>query len=71
MLNQKWLLTLLMCIFFGGLGVHRFINGKVGTGILMLITLGGFGIWTIIDVILIACGQFTDKNNLPIQMYQN
>lgn len=69
MLNQRWLLTLLMCIFFGGLGVHRFINGKIGTGILMLLTLGGFGIWTIIDLIFIACGQFTDKNNLPIGYY--
>ena len=71
MLNQRWLLTLLMCIFFGGLGVHRFMNGKIGTGILMLLTLGGFGIWVVIDLILIACGQFNDKNNQPILMYLN
>ena len=59
--------TLLLCFFLGGLGVHRFYVGKVGTGILMLLTLGGLGIWTIIDFIVIACGNFKDKNELPIK----
>jgi len=43
-----------MSIVFGQLGVDRFIMGHVGLGILKLITFGGFGIWWIIDVILIA-----------------
>ena len=50
----NWVLCLLMSIFFGSLGVDRFIMGKVGTGILKLITLGGLGIWWLIDLILIA-----------------
>lgn len=50
----NWLLVLVMSILFGSLGVDRFIMGKVGTGILKLITLGGCGIWWIIDLILIA-----------------
>lgn len=50
----NWLVVLLMSIFFGEIGVDRFIMGKVGTGILKLITLGGLGIWWLIDVILIA-----------------
>jgi len=50
----NWLLTLLMSIFFGSLGVDRFIMGHVGLGILKLITAGGCGIWWLIDVILIA-----------------
>jgi TM2 domain-containing membrane protein YozV len=45
----------------GGLGVHRFYVGKIGTGILMLLTLGGLGIWSLIDIIMIATGSFKDK----------
>lgn len=54
--------TLLLCIFVGYLGVHRFYTGKIGTGLLMLFTFGGFGIWTIIDIVLIATGNFRDKD---------
>jgi TM2 domain-containing membrane protein YozV len=51
----------------GTLGVHRFYVGKIGTGILMLITLGGFGLWVLIDFILIVCGVFRDKQGLVIE----
>lgn len=50
----NWTLTLIMSVVFGHLGVDRFIMGKVGTGILKLITFGGVGIWWLIDLILIA-----------------
>jgi TM2 domain-containing membrane protein YozV len=59
--------ALLLCFFFGVLGVHRFYVGKVGTGILQLLTLGGLGIWALVDFILIVVGSFTDKNGLPIK----
>ena len=52
--------ALLLCLFFGPLGVHRFYVGKIGTGILMLLTLGGFGIWALIDTIIIITGNFRD-----------
>jgi TM2 domain-containing membrane protein YozV len=50
----NWILTLVMSVLFGGLGVDRFIMGHVGLGILKLLTAGGCGIWYIIDIILIA-----------------
>ena len=64
--EKDWLVTLLLCIFVGGLGVHRFYAGKIGTGILQLITCGGCGIWALIDLILIVTGKFTDNNGNPI-----
>ena len=60
------LVALLLCFFLGPLGVHRFYVGKVGTGVLMLITLGGCGIWMLIDLILIVVGSFKDKEGLRV-----
>jgi len=51
---KSWLLALLLSIFLGSLGIDRFYMGYIGTGILKLITFGGFGIWALIDIILIA-----------------
>ena len=59
--------ALLLCFFLGTFGIHRFYVGKIGTGILMLLTLGGLGIWTLIDFIVIAVGSFRDKEGNPIK----
>ncbi len=57
---------LLISIFLGGLGVDHFAVGRIGTGILKLITGGGFGIWWIIDIVMIARGTFVDASGRPI-----
>lgn len=57
----------LLCFFLGGLGLHRFYVGKVGTGIAMILTAGGLGIWAFIDLIVILCGNFKDKYGLPLK----
>lgn len=56
----------LLAWFLGVFGVHRFYVGKIGTGLLMLVTLGGLGIWVLIDFIMILVGSFKDKQGLPL-----
>ena len=59
--DRSRLAAALLCFFVGVLGVHRFYVGKVGTGILQLVTFGGLGIWALIDLIVILVGTFRDK----------
>lgn len=54
--------ALLLCFFIGILGVHRFYVGKIGTGVLQLVTLGGLGIWALVDMIMIIMQKFTDSD---------
>ncbi len=65
--EKDWLVTLLLSLFLGTLGVHRFYVGKIGTGILQLITLGGCGVWTLIDLIMIITGNFKDNEGNVIK----
>lgn len=65
--EKNWLTTLLLCLFLGSIGVHRFYAGKIGTGILQLLTLGGCGVWTLIDLVMIITGSFKDKDGNVIK----
>ena len=64
---KNWLAAVLLAFFLGGIGVHRFYVGKIGTGILMILTCGGLGVWTIIDLIMILVGSFKDSDGLPLK----
>lgn len=57
----KRLVLSLVCIFLGELGIHRLVVGKIGTGILWLLTFGLLGIGWLVDTILLLTGNFRDK----------
>ena len=61
------MVTLLLCIFLGYIGIHRFYVGKIGTGIIWFFTVGFFGIGWIIDLIMIIVGGFRDKAGYPLR----
>ncbi len=60
--NKSWSSTLLLCLFGGIFGAHRFYVGKTATGIAYLFSAGGFYVGFISDLILILSGKFTDKS---------
>lgn len=65
--DKDWLTALLLSLFLGTLGIHRFYVGKIWTGILQIITLGGCGIWTLVDIIMIVTKKFKDKDGNVLQ----
>ncbi|WP_246468922.1 Ltp family lipoprotein [Arthrobacter ipis] len=67
--NKSFLVTWLLSLLLGVLGVDRFYLGKVGTGVLKLVTFGGLGIWALIDLILILVNKTRDKRGLPLEGY--
>lgn len=64
--GKPWMMTLLLCLFAGSFGVHSFYVGKIGIGIAQLLTFGGCGIWTLIDLIMIITGKYTDGQGRPL-----
>jgi hypothetical protein len=65
--EKDWLVALLLSILFGPFGVDRFYLGYVGLGIVKLITLGGCGIWWVVDLVLIALNKLPDAQGRPLR----
>lgn len=65
--DKDWTATLLLCILTGYLGIHRFYTGHILIGVLQIITLGGCGIWTLVDLILIVTGSFKDSEGRVVK----
>ena len=64
--DKDWTTLLILSLLLGWLGVDRFYAGHIGLGVLKLLTVGGCGIWALIDIIMVATGKFTDADGLPI-----
>ncbi|OIH82848.1 hypothetical protein BLJ79_18050 [Arthrobacter sp. UCD-GKA] len=67
--SKSFMATWLLALFLGVFGVDRFYLGKIGTGLLKLVTLGGLGVWALIDLILVLAGKQRDKSGALLAGY--
>ena len=67
---KNGVLLFVLCLIFGIFGAHRFYPGKVGTGILQLFTLGGLGVWALIDLAFVVFSEFTDGQGLKVNTWK-
>ncbi len=68
--SRNFVTTWLLALFLGPWGIDRFYLGKFGTGILKLLTIGGYGIWTLIDIIVVLSGGTRDKQGFRLRGYE-
>ncbi len=68
--DKSRLVTILLYFFLDGIGIHLFYVGKTGTGIAQILTLGGLGIWALVDLIMIATGSFSDSEGKMIKNWE-
>jgi hypothetical protein len=66
--KNKWIICLILCWFLGIFGAHRFYSGHITIGIIQLLTVGGCGIWSLIDFFIIVSGNYKDAQGNPIKM---
>jgi len=64
--EKDWVVTLVLAVVLGFIGIDRFYAGSIGLGVLKLLTSGGLGLWWLIDIILLATGNYKDGNGHTI-----
>ena len=64
--ERDWMVTLILSILVGGLGIDRFYTGSILLGVLKLVTLGGLGLWWLIDLIMLVTGNYKDGDGNPV-----
>jgi TM2 domain-containing membrane protein YozV len=64
--EKDWMVTLILAILVGGLGIDRFYSGSILLGVLKLVTFGGLGLWWLIDLIMLVTGSYKDGDGNPI-----
>ena len=69
MSDKSRALLSILAFFFGVFGAHRFYAGKIRTAVAMLLTVGGFGIWSFVDFLIAIFGEFTDARGLKIKRW--
>lgn len=67
---KSFTVTWILALLLGGLGIDRFYLGKIGTGIAKLLTGGGFGVWSLVDLIITLTGKRTDVHGRPLDGYE-
>ena len=65
--DNNFVLVATLCFLLGVFGVHRFYCGKIISGVLMVLTIGGLGIWALVDFVIVCFGEFTDSQRRKIK----
>ena len=65
--DKNFFLVATLCFLLGVFGVHRCYCGKIMSGVLMIFTIGGLGIWALVDFIIVCFGEFTDSQGRKIK----